>query len=146
MRCKAAGEPVLQIGTKEIATKRRPGNFPARLPIWSEAIMRRNRPAAESVSAEQALLNRARRCVRRGEGRKARLALREACFRAGDDPRLWALYGSLCHRDRQIDEARRAFSQALWLREQNRDTARAGVLRALIEHLDSGLPGELRAA
>lgn len=108
--------------------------------------MRRNRPAAESTSEEQALLNRARRCARRGESRKARLALREACFRAGTDARLWAMYGSVCHRDRQLDEARRAFSQALWLREQNRDAARATVLRALIEHLDSGLPGELRAA
>jgi Flp pilus assembly protein TadD len=108
--------------------------------------MRRSRQAAEPASAEEALLNRARRCVRRGESRKGRLALREACFRAGDNARLWAMYGSLCHRDRQIDEARRAFSQALWLREQSRDTARAVVLRALIEHLDSGQPGELRAA
>ena len=109
--------------------------------------MRRNRAAAEPASAEDALLNRARRCARRGESRKARLALREACFRAANDARLWAMYGSLCHRDRQVDEARRAFSQALWLREQSRDTARAAVLRALIDHLDSGgQPGELRAA
>lgn len=108
--------------------------------------MRRNRAVEPSVDAEQALLNRSKRFARRGEGRKARLALREACFRVGDDARLWAMYGAVCYRDRQLDEARRAFGQALWLREQKRDKPRARVLRALIQHLDSGLSGELRAA
>lgn len=108
--------------------------------------MRRNRAVQTPVDAEQALLNRSKRLTRRGENRKARLALREACFRASSDARLWALYGAVCYRDRQLAEARHAFGQALWLREKNRDKPRARVLRALIAHLDSGLSGELRAA
>jgi hypothetical protein len=74
------------------------------------------------------------------------LALREACFSAGDDPRLWVLYAVQCLRARRRDEALRALRQSLWLRERQHDERRACVLRAFIAQVESGDGHELRAA
>ena len=98
------------------------------------------------ASREQTLLRRARRCVRKGEDRKALVALREACLSAGNDARLWVLYGTHCWRARKVDEALHAMRQGLWFRERSRDERRARVVRALIAQIESGVSGELRAA
>jgi Flp pilus assembly protein TadD len=109
--------------------------------------MRAQRVPQQSPSErEQSLLRRARRCGRKGEDRKAMVALREACFSAGNDARLWVLYGVHCWRALKRDEALRALRQGLWFRERNRDERRARVVRALIEQIESGAVGELRAA
>lgn len=106
----------------------------------------RAKPAQCPVDREQTLLRRARRCVRKGDERKALVALREACLSAGNDARLWALYGSQCWRARKVDEALHAMRQALWFRERSRDEKRARVVRALIARIETGVSGELRAA
>lgn len=107
----------------------------------------RAKPAPQpSVDREQTLLRRARRCVRKGEDRKALVALREACLSAGTDARLWVLYGVHCWRARKVDEALHAMRQGLWFRERSRDERRARVVRALIAQIESGVSGELRAA
>jgi Flp pilus assembly protein TadD len=86
-------------------------------------------------SRQQVLVARARRAVSRGEKRQAMVALREACFLMENDARLWALYGNACARLNRKDDAERAFTQALYLRQREQDTARARVLREILERL-----------
>ena len=101
----------------------------------------------EELSAEQALVRRARRHRRRGEHRQAMLALRSACNHQMDDPCLWTQYAVACVRVRRYEDAERALGQALWLRQRARDERRARVTQQLIDQLREGgrsLP--LRAA
>lgn len=99
------------------------------------------------VTTEQALIDRARRCRRRGEQRRALVALREACLRAAEDPRLWCLYGALCWQGRRREEALHAFRQSLWFRERQGDELRARVIRALVARIEQGDDwDDLRAA
>jgi Flp pilus assembly protein TadD len=97
----------------------------------------RRRPHAhtQAESREQTLVRQASRHVRRGEGRRAIVALREACMLAERDPKLWALYGGQCAREKQHEEARHALKQAIWLRERARDPRRARSLRGMLERL-----------
>jgi Flp pilus assembly protein TadD len=74
------------------------------------------------------------------------LAVREACYAAREDARLWALYGVLCYRARRHEEALHALRQSLWLRERAHDTKRAAVLEKLIAQVELGGSGELSAA
>lgn len=106
----------------------------------------RQKPAPQCHDREQTLLRRARRCARKGDDRKALVALREACMSAGNDARLWALYGAQCWRARRGAEALHAMQQSLWFRVRSRDERRARVIRALIAQIEAGVSGELRAA
>ena len=81
------------------------------------------------------LLERARRHVRKGEQRRAWLTLQEACCVSSDDARIWALYAAHCQGMNRVQEAEKAFAQALYLREQQRDEPRAAVLRRLLDEL-----------
>jgi Flp pilus assembly protein TadD len=101
----------------------------------------------QNETHEQQQVRRARRFRRRGEHRQAMLALREACQRSNQCPRLWTLYAVACVRVRRVDDAKHALRQALWLRQRARDEGRAQVTLRLIEQLeerDVQLP--LRAA
>jgi Flp pilus assembly protein TadD len=60
------------------------------------------------------------------------LALREACYASRCDARLWTLYAMSCLRAGRAGDGTQALRQALWLRERERDDARARVTRALI--------------
>jgi Flp pilus assembly protein TadD len=102
----------------------------------------------ESRQPAVTAVERARRQVERGDERRAMLILREACFAAESDARLWVHYGLSCLRARRKDEGFRALAHALWLRERVRDHARVRVMRELIAHLSSGdtLPMSVRKA
>jgi Flp pilus assembly protein TadD len=89
-------------------------------------------------SRTELLLARARRAQRRGERRQAMVALREAALLAETDARVWALYGSACVKSNRLDEAERAFGQALYLRQREHDTARAEALRGVMTRLSVG--------
>jgi Flp pilus assembly protein TadD len=89
----------------------------------------------DTLQRQQILVARACRANSRGEKRQAMVALREACGLTEDDARLWALYGNACVRLNRIADAERAFRQALYLRQQAHDRARAQVLRGIIERL-----------
>ncbi len=90
-------------------------------------------------AAPQALLvQRARRLRRRGEARRAMLILREACYASENCARLWTLYAAECMRIGRRDDAVEALERAIWLRERNRDSARARVTRELLERLAKG--------
>jgi len=89
-------------------------------------------------SRTEQLLGRARRAQQRGERRQALVALREATLLAETDPKLWALYGAACARSNRMDEAERAFTQALYLRQRAHDAPRANSLRAAIRRLGLG--------
>ncbi|MFO7178133.1 MAG: hypothetical protein DIU78_005460, partial [Pseudomonadota bacterium] len=98
-------------------------------------------------SPVEARLKQAHRNRRRGDARRAFVLLREACFLAGDDARLWTLYAIQCWRMNRGDDARQALRQALWLRERAHDEPRARVLRRLLDAAESQLcPDSLRAA
>ncbi|HYQ28071.1 MAG TPA: hypothetical protein VER04_12660 [Polyangiaceae bacterium] len=84
------------------------------------------------------LLSRARRAQQRGERRQAMVALREAALLAETDAKVWALYATACARSNRLDEAERAFTQALYLRQRQHDPRRANSLRALIQRLGLG--------
>lgn len=94
-------------------------------------------PSSQSDPLEQRV-EQARRQNRRGEPRKALVLLREACFSAGGDARLWTLYAAQCWRMGRLDDTRQALRQALWLRERANDERRARVLRTLIAAADAG--------
>ena len=93
-------------------------------------------------SRTEQLLGRARRAQQRGEVRQALVALREAAMLAETDPRLWALYGAACAKAHRLEEAQRAFSQALYFRQSAHDLPRANSLRAAIRRL--GLVSQVR--
>ena len=82
------------------------------------------------------LVRRARRHTLRGESRQAMLAVREACFAAQNDARLWALYGAACRRARRHEDAKNAIRQAIYLREREQDVRRAGSLERLLSELE----------
>jgi Flp pilus assembly protein TadD len=84
------------------------------------------------------LLARARRAQQRGERRQALVALREATLLEESNPKLWALYASACFKANRLEEAERAFGQALFFRQRAHDTGRAGALRRVIERLGLG--------
>src|SRR3954469_9407970 len=89
-------------------------------------------------SRTEMLVSRARRAHQRGERRQALVALREAALLAESDPKLWALYGFACAKSNRLEEAERAFGQALYLRQRQHDTGRANALRGLIARLALG--------
>lgn len=104
--------------------------------------MRRHRAEQQTDDVgtpEELLLRRAKRHARRGEGRKAMLAVKEACFLAPKDARLWALYAYHCWNQRRTQEAADAMRQAIYLRERARDVRRAEVLRGLLEKMEKGV-------
>jgi Flp pilus assembly protein TadD len=84
------------------------------------------------------LLARARRAQQRGERRQALVALREATLLAETDAKLWALYGAACVKSNRLDEAERAFGQALYLRQRQHDAPRVRTLRSVIDRLGLG--------
>jgi len=89
-------------------------------------------------SRTELLLSRARRAQQRGERRQALVALREAALLAETDAKLWALYAAACAKANRLDEAQRAFTQALYLRQRQHDSRRASALRGLIRRLGFG--------
>ena len=119
--------------------------------IGVESVMSRRRsnpglPSEPSNPLEQRV-EQARRQNRRGEPRKALVLLREACFLAGSNARLWTLYAAQSWRMGRLDDTRQALRHALWLRERDHDEPRARVLRTLIDAADAGQAFEtLRAA
>ncbi len=86
-------------------------------------------------SRTEMLISRARRAQQRGERRQALVALREAALFEESDPKLWALYGSACAKANRLEEAERAFGQALYLRQRLHETGRANTLRGVIARL-----------
>ena len=81
------------------------------------------------------LIQRARRHRRRGESRKAIVALREACLRDDRAAWLWTLYGVWLAELGQAAEAQRALSHALWLRRQAHDDGRVRSTESVMSHL-----------
>lgn len=108
---------------RQVVTMRRKNPEPAALPV---------------LSREERLLARARRARRRGQHRRAMMALREAACLSADDARIWTLYAAQCLRAGRRDEAVQALRQAAWLRQRARDAGRARVARLLLEQVSHG--------
>jgi hypothetical protein len=98
-----------------------------------------------SLDPTELALHRARRLRRKDQQRKAMFVLREACYAAEDQPRLWTLYGVQCLRAGKRAEAIDALTQAAWLRERNHEFGKARVTRQLVARLVNGSES-LRAA
>ena len=123
---------------------RSPNQHLVRLTATAMRPLEKRRPEPPPCETrEEALLRRARRHRRRGEHRKAMLALREAAYVGDSCPRLWTLYGMSCVRAGKASDAAQALRQALWLRERRKDDARAAVTQGLLDRLNDG---DLQAA
>jgi Flp pilus assembly protein TadD len=86
-----------------------------------------------SPPTPEALCRRARRYARRGQARRALLALRQAAHEHEDDPRLWTLYGVQCLRMGRMETARHALMHAAWIRDRRNEQRKADVTRRLLE-------------
>jgi hypothetical protein len=90
----------------------------------------------ESMAADSSsLVDRARKHLRRGETRKALVALREACAREEEAAWLWTLYGAQLARSGRREEAGAALRHALWLRRTSGDAARARSTKAVLDRV-----------
>ena len=79
------------------------------------------------------LVERARRLRRRGDVRKALVALREACLVDEYDAATWTLYGALLVSEGRLNDGRQALRHAVWLRRRVGDRARVRSTEALLE-------------
>ena len=91
---------------------------------------------------EEILKRRARRHARRGEFRKAALALRERAGLIGDAPS-WVALGDMLRRARREREALDALKQAMYLHRQNGASGRVRTVARMIVALD---PWDTKAA
>jgi len=92
------------------------------------------RPFLQPTTSES-LIERARRLRRKGETRKAIVAMREACLRDDGAAWEWALYGAWLAEAGRTSEAEEAYAHALWLRRKSGDSARARTMQRLLAHL-----------
>jgi hypothetical protein len=88
------------------------------------------------------LKRRATRFARKGDFRKAALALRERCALSGDAAS-WVALGDMLRRARRIPEALHAFHQALYLHRKNGAIGRVRTVARMIVALD---PWDAKAA
>jgi Flp pilus assembly protein TadD len=88
--------------------------------------------ACDSEARAEELVVRARRLRQRGELRRALLVLREACHLEEANAARWMSYGALAADAGRRDEAEQAMKHALWLRERQRDTKKAVVIRRIL--------------
>lgn len=95
---------------------------------------RRHQPPQEA--APTSVRSQCLRYRRKGEQRKALLALRTACFQAEEDALLWAMYAAQCQRVGDRDGAAQAYQHAIWLRERQGDGRRAESLRSVVRRMD----------
>ena len=93
-------------------------------------------PANDVTPNVDPVMARVHRLRSRGKARRAMLFLKDACCRESHDARLWTQYGAQCVSMGDLNEARRAYKHALWLRERERDHGRASTTRQLLEGLD----------
>jgi Flp pilus assembly protein TadD len=81
------------------------------------------------------LIERARRHKRRGETRKAIVALREACLRDDRAAWVWTMYGWWLAELGRASEAETALAHALWLRRQAKDDGRMRSTNTLLSRI-----------
>jgi Flp pilus assembly protein TadD len=81
------------------------------------------------------LTARAQKLRRKGELRRAVVALREACAIDEENAVRWMLLGDVLFRTGKKDDAARAMKQALYLRERQGDRARANAIRRIMLNL-----------
>jgi Flp pilus assembly protein TadD len=98
-------------------------------------------PRAEAAVIEldevEQLLFRARKLRRKGEERRAIVALRQACNLDEWRARSWTLLGWHLAQLGRRDEAMRALQQARWLRLRSGEPARAAVTARIAERLSA---------
>jgi Flp pilus assembly protein TadD len=103
----------------------------------TESVMSARRPSSQvpEETREASLRRRACRNRRRGDGRAAMLALRQAAHENEGDAKLWTLYGVQCARVGRMDDAESALVHAVWLRDRRREPGKAAVTRAVLARL-----------
>lgn len=89
----------------------------------------------DAVEQSQVLKRRAQRFARRGDYRKAALALRERCALTGDAS-AWVALGDMLRRARKPREAVTALKQGLYLHKQAGAQGRARTVARMIVALD----------
>lgn len=108
--------------------------------LLSGMARRRRRTRAEAGatipdSRTDILQRRARRATKKGEHRKAAVALRELVALRGD-AKSWTLLGDTLRRARRPSEAVTALKQALWLHRKAGSDLRARTVARMLVELD----------
>lgn len=93
----------------------------------------------------RALRRRAHRHVRKGDFRKAVVALRQLAA-LGGEARYWVALGHVLSRANKYSEAVEAWKQGLWLHKQSGADGRAATVAKLILALDPSDRTALKAA
>ena len=98
-------------------------------------------PAGDVDFVERArdLATRAQKLRRKGELRRAAVALREACALDEENAARWAALGAVLLRIGKREEAARALKQAVYLRERGGERPKATALRRVLLKL-AGAP------
>lgn len=98
---------------------------------------RRSKSLHEEISLTRfdVLVSKARKLRSRGEGRKALVALREACSLEEGCAWVWALYGAYLAEQKRMQEAQQAYRHALWLRKSASDVPRVRSLQHILASL-----------
>jgi Flp pilus assembly protein TadD len=86
------------------------------------------------------LTERAQKLRRKGELRRAVLAMREACAVGEPNSARWMMLGDMLARTGARDEAGKAMEQALYLCRRRGEKAKANVIRGLLLHLAAVTP------
>jgi hypothetical protein len=88
----------------------------------------------EDVKSDE-LKRRALRLARKGESRKAALALRERASLV-DDAASWVMAGAMFQRANRQEDALAALRQGMWMHERAGSLGRARSVATLVERLD----------
>ena len=97
------------------------------------------------VDHHRALRRRAHRHARKGDLRKAAIALRQLAA-LGGEARYWVALGAVLSRGNKHSEAIDAWKQGLWLFKQSGANGRAATVAKLILELDPSDRTALKAA
>jgi Flp pilus assembly protein TadD len=98
------------------------------------ALSAREAPARSDDRAAELTL-RAHRARRKGQYRRALVALREACALDEHHAPRWLWLADVLARLGKRDEAERAMKQSLYLRQQSGEKSKANVVRGLLLQL-----------
>jgi Flp pilus assembly protein TadD len=98
-----------------------------------------------SYTEEEIIERRARKLERKGEFRKAALALRKLAGNSGE-PKHWVALGNLWRRARRRDQALDALRQGMFLHKRRGSSERARTVARMILELDPADSGAYRVA
>jgi hypothetical protein len=97
--------------------------------------MAKRTPPTPILEVNDSLMSRARKWRKRGDIRKAVVALRELCLRDESCARSWTIYGTLLVQMGRKSDGVQALNHAIWLRKIQGDKPRMKSTQQWMQHL-----------